>query len=110
MTVIIDDPKLVKPPRPIGTSPRVYFRVDDGGVDYTIVATDRAHAERLLRESGCEFCNDDGDNVPFDQAVLEWTEISAERAAQIRVYEDDGRTGPFPLNTFEPGDWFCSEF
>jgi hypothetical protein len=109
LTVVVD-PSLSIPPRPVGTTPRVYFRVDDGGATYTVVSRDRAHAEQILRESGAEFGTEDGSSVPYDQAKLEWKEISAERAAEIKVYEDDGSSGTFPLNTFEPGDWFCSEF
>lgn len=111
MSVIVDDPALVVPPRPVGTTPRVYFRVEDGYVTYTLVATDRAHAEGLLRDSGSEWYDTDGNVCDFDAAAnLLWKEISPDRAAEIKVFEDDGSSGPFPLNTFEPGDWFCSEY
>lgn len=108
------DPALVLPERPPSTTPRVYFAVDDGDISYTIVARDRAHAEELLRKAGVEFYDEDtGRGVQFDQATwLEWREITPERAAQIKVYDDEDKrhAGPYPLNTYEPGDWFCSEF
>jgi hypothetical protein len=89
-----------------------YFEADDGDCQYTIVARDRAHAEQILRDSGIEF----GDpSVPFDQAEIEWTEIVGERAATIRVRDDDNRGTMldghgWPLDTFRPGDWFSSEW
>lgn len=115
MTVEIDDPAIVAAStRPPGTTPRMYFSVDDGDISYTIVATDRAHAESLLRKAGVEFYNEEtGLGVSFDQAPwLDWSEISAERAAEIKVHDDEDsrHAGPYPLNTYEPGDWFCSEF
>jgi hypothetical protein len=97
------------PPRPIVLGCR-YFKADDGGMDYTIVARDLDHANEILRASGLEFCNDDGDSVPFDQAKFTWREYSAKRAAKIRCFVDDGGAGPYPLNTFGPGEWFCSEY
>ncbi len=106
---VIVDPALVPAPRPIVPGCR-YFQADDGGVDYTIVARDLDHAKELLRASGVEFTNDDGDSVPFDSATLAWIELSAARAAKLRVFEDDGGKGPWPLNTFAIGEWFCSEY
>ena len=88
-----------------------YFGADDGSIDYTVVATDLEHAQSILRASGVEFYDEDsGMGCSFDEAKLEWHEISAERAAVMRCYEDDGSVGPWPLNTFAAGEWFCSEF
>jgi hypothetical protein len=106
---VVVEPALVPAPRPVVSGCR-YFNADDGGLDYTIVATDLEHAKSILRASGLEFCNDAGDSVPYDQAEFTWHEYTAERAAKIRCYEDDGSIGPWPLNTFALGEWFCSEF
>lgn len=103
---VVVEPTLVPPPRPVVLGCR-YFKADDGGTDYTIVATDLEHAKSILRASGLEF-NDP--SVPFDDAEIEWHEISAERAAQFKCYEDDGSIGPWPLDTFAAGNWFCSEY
>jgi hypothetical protein len=89
-----------------------YFAMSDGDLDYTIVANDLEHAKQIVRASGVEFHDP---SVPFDKAELEWKEIDAGRAADIRVRDDDQRgAGPdgngWPLTTFEPGDWFCSEW
>ena len=106
---VIVEPALVPPPRPVVPGCR-YFNADDGDVDYTIVATDLEHAKSILRASGIQFYDEDtGKGVPYDDARLTWIEYSAERAAKITCYEDDGSIGPWPLNTFALGEWFCSE-
>lgn len=104
------------PPADPGT--QRYFYCDDGDISYTVVARDLDHARELLLASGMEATNPDtGDSFPWKDATwLEWGEYTApERIAKIRVHDDDRRgSGPdgkgWPIDTFRPGDWFCSEW
>ena len=76
-----------------------YFNADDSV--YTVVARDLDDAKRILVSEGAIDAPADG---------VQWSEVSAERAATIGVYLDDGSDGPHPLNTMSLGDWFTSEF
>jgi hypothetical protein len=91
-----------------------FFAVDDGGVSYYIVSRDLEHAKQLLREVGVEFASEDGWSHPIDApevASIEWKEMSAEVAAQKRVWLGDGGTAPQAiLAACEIGDWFSSEY
>jgi hypothetical protein len=103
---IVVDPALTDARYPVIEGNR-YFGADDGDVDYTIVARDLDHAKEILRASGMEF----GDpSLPFDQADLTWHEVSRERAARIRVHDDDRRGGVHALDTYPAGEWCCSEW
>jgi hypothetical protein len=89
-----------------------FFCVDDGGASYHVVAHDLKHAKQILRDSGIEFTDDDGDAHPIDApevAGVEWREISAEDAAKKRV-GDSGAPPQSILAACEVGDWFTSEF
>lgn len=85
--------------------------VNDGGITYTVVATDLQHAEQLMRDSGHEF----GDpSEKYDAAktrgVLSWTEMSPDRVAhKTRCHTEDDR-GVIPLADACIGEWFCSEW
>lgn len=99
-----------------------YFWCDDNGCDYLIVATDREHAERLLRDAGIDFPM--GEHGETDADAPEWRELSTEtaRAKNIAVEADqpytmpDGtaarilNTGSLPLTSFGIGEWFSSEY
>lgn len=88
---------------------RFFVATDDGDVDYSVVATDLDHAKNILRESGVEF-GDPG--RPLDEANLEWSEMSLERAQQVRCQtaESDNDRGVIPLSEADLGEWFCSEY
>lgn len=96
-----------KPPltthRPVVAGMR-YFEADDG-CDYVVVALDLDDAKRILGREG----NDLLDRSEH-AAEVEWSEVSAERAATYGVYLDEGVDGPHPLNTMSRGDWFTSEY
>ncbi len=118
MTVQIDDPELQRfvavPPHPRASSNRYFLADNNGYVDYTIVATDLEHAQRILREDnrGIVYMTEgDEETSDFDLADLRWREISAAEARERNVHANDGSMpDPRPLDTFEPGDWFCSEW
>lgn len=86
-----------------------YFHFDDGGVTYTVVATDLEHARKILRDSGTEFNTYDGDVCSFDDAKLTVVEWTLEKASTVLMNDED-RGGKHLLHTYGPGDWFCSEF
>lgn len=95
------------------TTNKRYFHVDDGGASYYLVARDLDHAKQLLRDSGVEFCDEDGDSHPIDApevAAVAWREISAESAGKRRVWLGDSGAAPAAmLSECEVGDWFTSE-
>lgn len=110
------------PPSAPGASlgPKRFFVIDDGGVDYWIVAFDMEGAKAAVK--GVDF----GDGCSLDDAIragmTEIEEISAERAAAVRCHiEEDvdadrrkarmaaGRN-PIPLSECDVGEWFCSEW
>lgn len=87
---------------------RRYFRIDDGGAETWLVATDPAHAARLVE--GVEF----GDPAkPLSEATdedgrpLRVVEVTAERASRVMCHTDNGVR---PLLECDLGDWFCSEW
>lgn len=90
-----------------------FFRVDDGGAIYFLVALDLDHAKQLLRDSGVEFTAEDGYSYPIDApevAAAEWREISAQAAARKRVWlGDDGAPPQTVLAACSVGEWFSSE-
>lgn len=101
--------------------PKRFFNVDDGGIDYSVVAADLEHAKRLLRAHGVEMMSKEEDvegemfglSVPVGdpRSAEEWTEITLERAKNIRVaLGDDGAPPVVPLAECKVGDWFCSEY
>ena len=96
------------------TTTKHFFHVDDGGASYYLVARDLDHAKQLLRDSGVEFCDEDGESHPIDApevAVVAWREISLEDAARRRVWLGDSGGAPEArLSACEVGDWFTSEF
>lgn len=96
------------------TTTKHFFHVDDGGASYYLVARDLDHAKQLLRDSGVEFCDEDGESHPIDApevAVVAWREISAEDASRRRVWLGDSGGAPEAmLSACEVGDWFTSEF
>lgn len=96
-----------------------FFLCDDGEVSYVFVAFDLDDAQRMLRESGTEFCNpnDFGPSglysVPFAAATwLEWRELTREEAISRNVdTTDDARgRGTIPLVACDVGEWFGSEW
>ncbi len=99
------------------TETKRYFGVDDhvngGGVDYTIVARDQAHAKQLLIEAGVEFCDENGMSHPVNDPRVQdvhWWEIEPARAAKIQCHHDDNPKSPTtPLTECAIGDWFCTE-
>lgn len=90
-------------------SDKRYFHLDDEYCTYTVVATDLGHARKIIDESGAEF----GDpSVRLEDAAargddLHWSEVSAEDAATITVFDDPHTR---PLTECALGDWFCSEY
>ena len=117
---VVVDPDLMAampsyPPAEPGT--QRYFECEDGGISYTIVARDMDHAKAIMQESGAEAYDEDtGNSVPWSTATwLEWRELGPEAVARIRVCHDDHRgTAPdgkgWPLDTYRPGEWCCSEW
>lgn len=95
-------------PRP--SDGRRFFTVNDGGATYFLVARTVDHARQLLRDSGVEFTDDDLCSASVDDprfAHLVWTELTADRAAEIVTHGEDGTR---PLSERELGDWFCTEW
>jgi hypothetical protein len=113
-----DDTIVVDPTVP--PDQKRFFVIDDGDVDYWIVALDMEGAKHTV--SGVEF----GDGCRLDDAIrggmTTLEEISAERAATVtcHIKEDanaDRRSArlaagrnPIPLAECEVGEWFCSEW
>lgn len=88
-----------------------FFCADDGGCDYSIVAADLSHAQALLRDAGILATNDAGDEVAIDDPCVEWTELTTQDAARIRVALGGDGAGPMSvLAACNLGDWFSSEF
>lgn len=100
---------------PVGTlTPPVkrYFHLDDGDIDYTVIARDLEHAEQIMREAGIEFLDP---SVSYDEAkasgAFDWCEMSADRIARTKVHRQEaGKPDPVPLTDCDMGDWFCSEW
>ncbi|MGN6107254.1 MAG: hypothetical protein ACTHU0_19255 [Kofleriaceae bacterium] len=84
-----------------------FFRADDHGVRYWVVARDLNHAKRVMRDCGIEF------GVSSSEAGKDpaWEELDAERAGHTRcdTSEDDRGRGMIPLTECDLGEWFCSE-
>lgn len=89
---------------------RRFFKLGDGGAYYWFVARDQDHAREILRAHGVELTKPDGYSAPVDDPALdlEWTELTAARAAEIRTHDEDNIT--MPLADRKMGDWFCSEW
>lgn len=104
----------------MGDPEKKFFVIDDGGVDYWIVAPDMDSAKDTV--GGVEF----GDGQTLDAAILSGNtsieEMNADVAAKVRCHieEDEnadrmrarlaaGRN-PIPLTECEIGEWFCSEW
>ncbi|MGN6108952.1 MAG: hypothetical protein ACTHU0_27850 [Kofleriaceae bacterium] len=85
-----------------------YFRADDDGVRYSVVANDLEHARRILRECGVGF----GESAAEVGREPTWEEFDAERAGRVRcdTSEDDRGRGTIPLTECDLGEWFCSEW
>lgn len=86
-----------------------FFRFDDGGATYWVVATDLEHARRILRGTDIEF--DDG--LSFDKAMekgaIVCTELTRERAEALKATDEhDGTTRK--LAECDVGSWFSSEY
>lgn len=89
---------------------RRFFKIEDGDAYYWFVARDQDHAKEIIRAHGLEFCKPDGYSTNVDDPALQltWTEITSERAAQLKTHDEDGNTKP--LADRKMGDWFCSEW
>lgn len=87
-----------------------FFKCDDNGAFWFVVARDLEHAQSLLRGTNAEFgpCG-----VPYDQAALTlliWEEMTPEQVAKItRCSREDG-SPPILLSEAVIGDMFCSEY
>ena len=90
-----------------------FFHAADGGASYFVVARDLDHARAILRDSGVEFCDEDGESYPIDApevADIDWREISAQDAATRAVWLGEDGTAPQSVLAACPiGDWFTSE-
>ena len=84
----------------------------DGGATYSVVAHDLGNAKEILYTNGIEFDSDSGKGLrPSDRGShLTWTEITADRAAQISIRDEDRPDVACNLAQFAIGDWFCSEY
>jgi hypothetical protein len=83
----------------------------DGGATYSVVARDLEHALKILRDADVHFDSDYGRPADLGAgSLLIWTEIDAERAAQISIYDESQPTVVRNLAQFAIGDWFCSEY
>jgi hypothetical protein len=85
-----------------------FFKLDDGGIYYLVVASSMEHAKQLMRESQCVFGPDED---AFDAAAgLVWTVLSPDQVAQKqRCHTEDDR-GVIKLADANIGDWFSSEW
>jgi len=95
-----------------GVTTKRFFDLDDGYVDYTVVARDLEHAEQIMRDAGIEFLDP---SVSYDEAkasgAFDWSEMPNEQVARTKVHRcEAGRPDPVPLADCDIGDWFCSEW
>jgi hypothetical protein len=89
-----------------------FFRAEDGrgGAHYDVVARDLEHARQILLDTHATFDTDYGRSAEHARgSFLIWTELTVERAAAIRIHDDD-IPGPRTLLQYPAGAWFCSEF
>lgn len=92
---------------------RRFFRCDDNGEHYDFVATDFAHAKKILADSGMQTIADA--DKEFGTEPVEWTELTSSAAALIVC---DVTEGPpptkangrksMPLAECDLGNWFSS--
>lgn len=114
MSVLVDPALPVETYASAALGSQRYFNLEEDvsscggdGVYYVVVARDREHAEQILRDSGAEFGYP---SRPFGEMTFIWTEISDKRAAEMRCVHEERTPQLWPLNTYRPGDWFCSEW
>lgn len=91
-----------------------FFRVDDGGSHWTVVARDQDHCMEILRAQGATWETDAGREVHVDGAlelaIVEIQEMTPEQVASVqRCHTEDDR-GVIPLAAARIGDAFCSEW
>ncbi len=88
-----------------------FFKADNHGATYWVIATDLEHAGKILAGAGIEFSDGVTDGLPFELAKIAWTEMTTEAAALVKVTDDDD-AGVFtwPLTEHVLGSWFCSEY
>ncbi len=83
-----------------------FFKYSDEHVHYLVVAPDLGSAKDYLFDG-------DADVRPpkagDDFEHFKWSRVSAERAAQIHVMQDEG-SSRVPLVQCADGDWFCTEY
>ena len=90
--------------------PVKWFKCEDDGATWWVVAVNIEHAKEILRRN-CDAFGQDG--VSYDKADLEWSELTAEQAAKVtRCHREtrDGKGEVVPLNQCYIGDAFCSEW
>lgn len=96
----------------MATTTKRFFKLDDDGAFYYMVAVDEVHAKRLL--DGVEFGYP---SKPFEEAVdsdgdpLKLVELDADQAAKLMVAIEDGTHGArTPLTHIAVGNYFCTEY
>jgi hypothetical protein len=96
-----------------------FWLVEDGGVEWSIVANDRDHAIALLRDLGAEWeIWDSGTRsvsvVGIDRALAmdeAWIrELEPEEVARRQRCHTEDERGVIPLAEAAIGDLFCSEW
>lgn len=98
-------------------SDKRFFRITDGGADWSVVAIDREHAVSIMRDMGATWeadtdvgCVDVGIDVAINHQLVDVTEMSLEDVErQLRCHTEDDR-GVIPLAQARIGDAFCSEW
>jgi hypothetical protein len=79
-----------------------FFRCDDGGCDWFVVAVDLDDAKRRLQETGVEFGTD---------REVTWHELTAEEvSARKRCHRNNANAEIVALADAEIGEVFCSEW
>ena len=81
------------------TTDKRFFKLDDDGIYYLVVASSLAQAQQLMAATFCEFGHG---------AV--WSELTHEQVDQKHRCHTEDERGVVKLAEADIGDWFSSEW
>ncbi len=81
------------------TTDKRFFKLDDDGTYYLVVASSLTQAQKLMAATCCEFGHG---------AV--WSELTLEQVAQKQRCHTEDERGVIKLAEASIGDWFSSEW
>lgn len=91
-----------------------YFKIEDrDGATYYVVDENEESARDRLRDSGVEFGQYSlSFYAAMERGMLKTTELTAQRASEIRcdTADDDRGRGRIALSECDLGEWFSTEY